>query len=43
MTLGGVSDTLGTGDMDVDEKDQEDTPIFDKHNDILHGHAKTLA
>ena len=41
MALGNVLDTLTTGDMDLDDQDQEDAPIFDKHNEILHGRSKT--
>jgi DNA replication licensing factor MCM3 len=42
MSLGGVSDTLGTGgDADTNGvEEEEDMVIFDKHNEALHGQAK---
>ena len=41
MSFGGVADFLGTGNFGEEDKEQEDTPIFDKHNDMLHGHSKS--
>jgi len=31
------ADTLSTEDPDSMDPDKDDTPIFEKHNDLLHG------
>ncbi len=37
LPFGGFADMLGTGSFDVEEEEEEDTPIFEKHNKMLHG------
>ena len=36
MPLGGGCDLLATGEAEVEEK-QQDTPVFEKHDNLLHG------
>lgn len=41
MPLGGGVDTLATGGIDDDdERDQVETPVFDKHDRLLHGEVR---
>ena len=39
LPLGGFADMLGTGSLGLqeDEEEKEDTPIFEKHDKMLHG------
>lgn len=40
--MGGDGDTLATADQSEDkEQDDEDTPIFEKHDNLLHGKVTT--
>ena len=39
LPLGGEVDTLGTGDIDQEEE-KDDTPIFEKHDNLLHGRSR---
>ena len=39
LPLGGEMDTLGTGDIDQ-EAEKDDTPIFEKHDNLLHGRSR---
>lgn len=39
LPLGGEMDTLGTGDIDQEEE-KDDTPIFEKHDNLLHGRSR---
>ena len=36
MPLGGGCDLLATGEAEIEEK-QQDTPVFEKHDNLLHG------
>ena len=41
MPLGGGVDTLATGGIeDDDDRDQVETPVFDKHDRLLHGDVR---
>ena len=41
MPLGGGVDTLATGGIeDDDDRDQVETPVFDKHDRLLHGEVR---
>ena len=38
--MGGLADMFGTSCVDINEDEEEDTPIFEKHNRMLHGRDK---
>ena len=31
---------VGTGSMEIDDEEQKDTPVFEKHDHMLHGKEK---
>lgn len=43
MVMGGAADTLSTGGVveEVGPEEGEDTPIFEKHDNLLHGEIRT--
>ncbi len=40
LPLGGFADMFGTGGTEIDDEEQEDMPIFEKHDKMLHGRDK---
>lgn len=40
MPLGSAVEMLATDDPNFSQEDQQDTQIYEKHDNLLHGHKK---